>query len=248
MYPPINNLEPKITSLMYHGLVACLRAQVKVTELHFGPSPLATQLAEVHHIIKTQREFFEALLSPRACAGIVWTVSLHTKAYYDRPYQHDGTVQPPQLFLLLAELRNNRFGVPVTMPMDIMAEQEGHVNPRLSANTPTSDHKFGESAAATGRYRHIPDKIKALLADLKTNVKNLTIAQLCAQAPQAVNTKEIIPSPGHCVDWMALGSCKRSGCSYKHDHAVRADADKIKHFVKVIGLAVENMKKKRKRS
>jgi hypothetical protein len=129
-----------------------------------------------------------------------------------------------------------------------MAEQEGHVNPRLSADTPTSDHKFGESAAATGRYWHTPDEIKALLADLKTNVKNLTIAQLCAQAPQAVSTKEIILSPGHCVDWMALGSCKLSRCSYKHDHAVRADADKIKHFVKVTGPAVENMKKKQKRS
>jgi hypothetical protein len=121
----------------YHGLVACLRAQVKVTELHFGPSPpLATQLAEGHCIIKTQREFFEALLSPRDCVGIIWTVLLHTLAYYDRPYQHDnGTVQLPQLFLLLAELRNHQFGVPVTMHLDIMAEQEGHVKPRYSANT-----------------------------------------------------------------------------------------------------------------
>jgi hypothetical protein len=232
----------------YHGLVACLRAQVKVTELHFGPSPLATQLNEVHHIIKTQREFFEALLTPRDCAGIVWTVSLHTKAYYDRPYQNDGTVQPPQLFLLLAELRNHRFGVPVTMPPDIMAYQEGRITPHYSADTPASDGKFGESAPAVGRYRHTPDEIKAFLADIKTNVKNLTIAQLCAQAPQPVTTKEIILAPGHCVDWMALGSCKRSGCSYKHDQAVRAEPDKIKHFLKVIGPAVDNMKRKRKRT
>jgi hypothetical protein len=232
----------------YHGLVACLRAQVKVTELHFGPSPLATQLTEVHHLIKTQREFFEAILTPRDCAGIIWTVSLHTKAYYDRPYQQDGTVQPPQLFLLLAELRNHRFGVPVTMPLGIMAYHEGHGAPQYSADAPTSDHKFGEGAPAAGRYRYTPDEIKALLADLKTSVKNLTIAQLCAQAPQTVTTKEVILAPGHCVDWMALGSCKRSGCSYKHDQAVRAEPDKIKHFIKVIGPAVENMKKKRKRS
>jgi hypothetical protein len=140
----------------YHGLVACLRAQVKVTELHFGLSPLATQLTEVHHIIKTQREFFEALLSPRDCAGIIWTVSLHTKAYYDRPYQQDGTVQPPQLFLLLAELRNHRFGVPVTMPSEIMAHHEGPLTPMYSADTPKSDHKFGESAPTAGRYKHTP--------------------------------------------------------------------------------------------
>jgi hypothetical protein len=49
------------------------------------------------------------------------------------------------------------------------------------------------------------------------------------------------------VDWMALGSCKRSACSYKHDHAVRAEADKIKNFVKLLTPAAENMKKKRKR-
>jgi hypothetical protein len=125
------------------------------------------------------------------------------------------------------------------MPQDIMAEWEGQVRPRYSANTPTPDHKFGESAVATGRYRHTPDEIKALLADLKTNVKSLTISQLCAQAPQAVTTKEVILSPGHCVDWMELGSCKRSGCSYKHDHAVHTDPDKIKHSVKVIGPAID---------
>ncbi len=57
---------------------------------------------------------------------------------------------------------------------------------------------------------------------------------MCAQAPQTVTTKEVILAPGHCVNWMALGSCKRSGCSYKHDQAVRAKLDKIKHFIKVM--------------
>jgi hypothetical protein len=65
----------------YHDLVACLGGRVKVTKLNFGPSLLATQLTKVHHSIKTQREFFEVLLTPGDCAGIVWTVSLHTKAY-----------------------------------------------------------------------------------------------------------------------------------------------------------------------
>ncbi len=116
------------------------------------------------------------------------------------------------------------------------------------ADSAKSEHKLGESAPMAGRYKHTHDEIKALLDEIKTNVKNLTIAQLCAHAPQTVTTKEIILSPGHCVDWMALGSCKRSGCSYKHDQAVRAEADKIQHFVKVIGPAVENMKRKRKRN
>jgi hypothetical protein len=134
------------------------------------------------------------------------------------------------------------------MPLEIMAHHEGPITPMYSANTPKSDHKFGESAPMAGRYKHTPDEIKALLAEIKTNVKNLTIAQLCAHAPQTVTTKEIILSPGHCVDWMALGSCKRSRCSYRHDQAVRAEADKIQHFVKLIGPAVENMKRKRKRN
>jgi hypothetical protein len=222
----------------YHGLVACLRAQCKVTELHFGTSPLMVQLTEVHHLIKTQREFFEGILTPRDCAGIIWTVSLHTKGYYDRPFQQDGTVQPPQLFLLLAELRNHRFGVPVTMPPDIVAYTKEDYSHRPPPNTPSSDQHLGESSAAVGRYRHTPEEIKAFLSELKSTHRNLTIAQLCSQAPQA---------PGHCVDWMALGSCKRSACSYKHDHAVRAEADKIKNFVKLLTPAAENMKKKRKR-
>jgi hypothetical protein len=176
------------------------RPKSKSPSYTFCLSPLATQLTEVHHIVKTQREFFEALLSPRDCAGIIWTVPLHTKAYYNRPYQQDSTVQPPQLFLLLAELRNHRSGVPVTMPLEIMAHHEWPITPMYSANTPKSDHKFGESAPKAGRYKHTPYQIKALLAESKTNVKNLTIAQLCAHAPQTVTTKEIILSPGHCVN------------------------------------------------
>jgi hypothetical protein len=72
-------------------------------------------------------------------------------------------------------LRNRRFGVFVTMPLDIMAYQEGHVTPHYSADMPASNHKFGESAPAVERYRHTPNEI-ACVADIKTNVKNLTIS------------------------------------------------------------------------
>jgi hypothetical protein len=48
----------------YHALVACLRAQCKVTEIHFGTSPLMVQLTEVHQLIKTKRKFFEGILTP----------------------------------------------------------------------------------------------------------------------------------------------------------------------------------------
>jgi hypothetical protein len=175
-------------------------------------------------------------------------VSLHTKGYYVRPFQQDGTVQEPQLFLLLAELRNHRFGVPITMPPNIVAYSKEEYPPRWQLpSTPSSDQHFGESSAAVGRYRNTPEEIKALLADVKSTHHNLTIVQLCSQALQPVTTKDVILAPGHCVDWMALGACKRSGCSYKHDHAVRAEAGKMKAFVKLLSPAAENMKKKRKR-
>jgi hypothetical protein len=47
----------------YHALVACLRAQCKVTKIHFGTSLLLVQLTEVHQLIKTQREFFKVILT-----------------------------------------------------------------------------------------------------------------------------------------------------------------------------------------
>jgi hypothetical protein len=158
------------------------------------------QLTEVHQLIKTQRKFFEGILTPRDRAGIIWTVSLHTKGYYDRPFQQDGTVQPPQLFLLLAELRNHQFGVPVTMPPDIVAYKKDEYAPRPPPNTPSLDQHLGGISAAVRRYRHTPETIKAFLSELKSIYRNLTISQLCSQAPQAVSTKDVILAPGHCVD------------------------------------------------
>jgi hypothetical protein len=218
----------------YHALVACLRAQCKVTEIHFGTSPLIVQLTEVHQLIKTQREFFEGILTPQDCASIIWTVSLHTKGYYDRPFQQDSTVQEPQLFLLLAELHNHRFGVPVTMPPDVVAySKEEYAPSRQPPSTPSSDQHFGESSAAVGRHQHTPEEIKALLADVKSTHRNLTVAQLCFQAPQPVTTKDVILALGRCVDWMALGACKRSGCSYKHDHAVPSQGWQDKNLCQI---------------
>ncbi len=48
------------------------------------------------------------------------------------------------------------------MPLGIMAYHEGHGAPQYSADTPTSDHKFGEGAPVAGRYRYTPNEIKVL--------------------------------------------------------------------------------------
>jgi hypothetical protein len=135
--------------------------------------------------------------------------------------------------------------VPVTVPPEIVAYRKEEYAPcRQPPSTPSSDQQFGESWAAVGRYQNTPEEIKALLADIKSTHRNLTIAQLCSQAPQAVTTKDVILTPGHSMDWMALGTCKQSGCSYKHDHAIRAKANKIKTFIKLLSPAAKNMKKK----
>jgi hypothetical protein len=85
-----------------------------------------------------------------------------------------------------------------------------------------------------------------MLADLKRRTPNLTVQQICLATPGGLNTGQLILNSGQCIDFMALGSCKNTRCSYRHDSNTEAKPTRIQGFLNKLQPGVNAMKKRKR--
>jgi hypothetical protein len=215
-------------------------------ELFTEDCPLLMQLRLVRRWLQHGRNYFEPTLSARDCASIVWKVSVQAKDYFDAPYDDQGRVQQPGLHMLVAEIKNHQIGVPMTMPMSIISNEDPPTGRRPDNNSSMgAEDTFGEQVVHR-RYNKVPAQIQAMLADLKRRSPNLTIQQICSATPGGLHTGQLILKAGQCIDFMALGSCKNARCSYRHDTNTEAEPTRIKGFVDKLQPGVDAMKKRKR--
>jgi hypothetical protein len=149
----------------------------------------------------------------------MWKVSVQAKDCFDAPYDDQGRVQYPGLHMLVAETKNHQIGIPMTMPMSIVNNEDPPTGRPANNNYNSSmsaDDTFGEQTV-NRRYIKVPTQIQSMLADLKRRTPNLTVHQICSATPGGLHTGQLILKAGQCIDFMALGSCKNALCSYRHD-------------------------------
>jgi hypothetical protein len=233
----------------YLGIMASLQAyDMVLEELFTADCPLLMQLRLVRRWLQHGRNYFEPTLGARDCASIMWKVSVQAKDYFDAPYDEQGRVQQPGLHMLVAEIKNHQIGVPMTMPISIVNNEDLPVGRQTNNNYNSSmgaDDTFGEQTVHR-RYNKVPAQIQSMLADLKRRSPNLTIQQICSATPGGLNTGQLILKAGQCIDFMALGSCKNPKCSYRHDSTIEAEPTRIKGFLDKLQPGVDAMRKRKR--
>jgi hypothetical protein len=231
----------------YLGVMASLQAYDMVLEtLYTSDCPLLMQLRLVRRWLQHGRNYFEPTLSPRDCASIMWKISVQAKDYFDAPYDDLGRVQQPGLHMLVAEIKNHQIGVPMTMPPTIISTDMAHMNKdSRQIWSMGNEDTFGEQVV-NRRYNKVPTQIQSMLADIKRRQPGISIQQICSAAPGGLSTGQLILKPGQCIDFMALGSCKSTRCTYRHDGSSEAEPARIKNFLEKLQPGVDAMKKRKR--
>jgi hypothetical protein len=65
----------------------------------------------------------------------MWKVYVQAKDYFDAPYDDQGRVQQPGLHMLVAEIKNHQIGIPMTMPMSIVNNEDPRPDGRPTTTT-----------------------------------------------------------------------------------------------------------------
>jgi hypothetical protein len=232
----------------YYELTDALKATVMLWTLLFrSDCGLVRQINQLRAILKTNKEALRESMSARHVAWLMWKVCMATQAFVAAPYSYDGEAPTPALHFVIAEARNCVFTQPINMPREFVAGDDALApRPSYPQNSSNAEASFGEGTSGTAqRYHSVPQEVRDLLKEIK-NVDDQATIQGVIRGSN-VKAMDIVLIPGQCLEFTAMGVCRKKSCTFRHEQTARVEPDRIKNFVAKVKPLVDAFVDKRPR-
>jgi hypothetical protein len=168
-----------------------------------------------------RKQSYDEQLTPGLTASVVWTFTQQVHLYIRTPYDENGRLPTPNLYLLLANIRSEPIQQLLSLPSSLVANARIQLPvPRSYEGTDKGTFGQGPPTKTHRSYRGVPSAVKQLLQP-RTGNQTITLTQIVQG--RGVDSRDYVVKPDFCADMTAFGYCKSPRCTYHHATSVAID-------------------------
>jgi hypothetical protein len=197
----------------YHGAVNLLRRYTMFLQHIVGHR--CGHYVEVRRItaeLNNHQHLFEAL-DARQIASLLWQIFMDARRFFSAGIDVRGNLPQSLLRTTYNEVAAGIVQAHLNVPYAELLGQ-GSGEPSYG---PETGRAGSRTQTESRTFRHVPAAIKTILRGARSKYPALTMAELMAAHSPPLQYAQIKLGPsGSCLDFLCFGSCKNSGCSYKH--------------------------------
>jgi hypothetical protein len=219
----------------YHGMVNLLRRYVGL--LHHIVGDRCGHHTEVRRIaaeLCRRQDIFECL-EARQIASLLWQIFMDARRFFSAGVDVRGNLPQSLLRNTYNEVATGIVQAHLNVPYSQLLGQDSG---EASHSDETRAGARSEAHVGPRLFRHVPAAIKTILRGARTKHPTLTVAELMAahQPPLQYGQVKLGPN-GSCLDYLCLGACKNSQCTYKHSATATIAASRAEAVAPKLGAA-----------